>query len=232
MESPNTTNSANGASPTPQIVNQIFLGPQTNNQVGDGNSATVQRVADVPKATKADPPQTNEAIKRERDIKQLKRILSQLHRGNTNAFLYEATSGYVLYSFAFHYWEGFIHTLDDANFHLYDKRADRLLREFAEPVQRMLAASVKFMHLTSSGEKATFDEHPGNLASSEYHRAVKQFPKLSRDARFTYEWLYTYLRENYLEIDFDETDAIAATNYREHQEYWDKIFSRQASKEA
>jgi hypothetical protein len=155
-------------------------------------------------------------IKRDRDLAQLEALFSQITRYIVDGFFEEASSGYMLYSFSTHYWEGFMRVFGNRNFHLYDTHADKLIRDFVYPVQAMMQDSCEWMDLINSGTKLNFRENIRNLTCPGFHEAVARWFKLCEQADAAYRRLYTYLRENYLELDFEETDAAARADYRHY----------------
>jgi len=163
------------------------------------------------------PPALNAAdvstdIKRSRDLKTLRNIFESINTKNVDLFLYEASCNYMLYSFATFYWEGLEPQFESANFHLYDKTADDLLRSFHSGVAQMMAASYD-MHLVSSGKKLTFGDVPTHHG---WHKNANRFRAGLNVADPAYRQLLVYLKENYMELDFEETDKIARAAYVEY----------------
>lgn len=154
-------------------------------------------------------------IKRARDLEQLNVLFSTITRTVVAKFLYEASAQYMHRAFSEFFWERFTQVLYDPSFHLYDTCADMLIKSFAMPVQIMDGIAQDWGHPTGPGDKLTFNDIH-NLGKLDFHNDLETFTERFRDADAAYRKMYAYLRDNYLEIDFDATDARAWEAYQEY----------------
>ncbi len=153
-----------------------------------------------------------EQRKRRKDVDNLKWILSTIHINTFDHFL-EEIPGRIL-SKIFYFKEGFSAALDSSSFHLYDEKCLELLK-----------------NLQTNWNKAFhYGQHygtDGNSTYAKFHLPMDEFPSerarqdfevLSRvavDLKASFKTLLKYVRQEYLEIDLEETSDVALANYKE-----------------
>jgi len=149
--------------------------------------------------------------KRQRDLDQMTLLFSQLPRSVLDHFFYEASGQYMPMAFL-DFWGNVVDVLKSVGFHLYDNNAEQLIHAFAQPIDKMTQIASQWGHPTGPGDKLTFSGME-NLTAIGFHEAIGEFVILNRTAYAAYKKTYTYLRENYLELDFEAMDAAGLSAY-------------------
>ena len=148
-------------------------------------------------------------VKHDRDLETLRRLFSQLTRGAVARFLDEAMTGYLDYRWSTVWSEGFIATAGSQTFYLHDTTAARLVRDFVTAEVAMEQIAHEWMKPTAT-EKLNFDSRL--IVEPGFDDAVADYRQQAVAADAAWRTLYAYIRETYVEIDFDSTDAVAWSN--------------------
>lgn len=173
-------------------------------------------------------------IKRERDVKALKQLLSEIYIPLYNLFLEEAPM--KLYTDILHYWSGFNELVLRSNFFLHDQELLNLIHKVRDAWELTLAFDMHYMH-TKSDHVLKFDTSlPRSFGSdfdmltyqeqAEYVRMQEQ--KKSKDLntlrqavielRQLSKQFFEYVQSNYLEIDLEETSRAAYDGFKTLQD--------------
>ena len=155
---------------------------------------------------------TGTDVKRRRDLVTFQRIFATLNTTNVDQFLYEASFGYLLDNFATYFWEGFHVQVESATFHLYDTHAFLLINSFHDAVAEMFSVDDR-MHYVASHEKLTFGDTPTDAG---WQAAVSKFHDAAARADGIFRQLLVYLKEHYVEIDFEASDKESWARYLKH----------------
>lgn len=157
-----------------------------------------------------------EAIKRKRDIQNLKKILNTIHIKTFDDFIDEAPN-FLVYDFL-HYYEGFSAMFKSNTFHIHNLEVLDLIKKVYDNLETAL--SLNFVHHywmapNSKRSKFTFPEDEKG-----YINATKDFETLvnnNEELKKNFNILIKYIRENYLEIDLEETSKNAFNDYLSYQ---------------
>lgn len=157
-----------------------------------------------------------ESIKRNRDIKNLKKILNTIHIKTFDDFIDEAPV-FLVYDFL-HYYEGFSEMFKSNTFHIHDLDVLDLIKKVYDNLE--IALSLNFAHHywmppNSKRSKFTYPEDEKG-----YKTAIKDFEILvhnNEQLKKNFNILIRYIRENYLEIDLEETSKNAFNEYLSYQ---------------
>lgn len=176
--------------------------------------------ASISAMLKADPEKPGAEIspeqkKRLRDVANLKEVLSTIHIPTIDEHV--ASAPRMLLDRTLHFWESFNGVITSNRFHLYDETLHRLLIEFHESFRETVAHDECYH--PNHGNNAYIFTNPGDLpltgsreqAWAAMSRAVKEMSRLFVD-------LLSRIREDYIEIDLEETSRLAWRMYRSHQQ--------------
>lgn len=169
---------------------------------------------------------TPEKRKRLRDVDALREVLSTISLPTMDYFLDRVQIGQIPHAI-FYYWEGFRDIVTSTLFHVYDEKADKLLKDFCSAWDVCLSFGEFFMP-SASGESYIFHK-PGDIMTSNQEKAWSKLQAGAIQAQETFKLLISYIRKEYLEIDLKETNVTARTAYLNHQAKWDAIFEKSSS---
>jgi hypothetical protein len=155
--------------------------------------------------------ETPEEKKRRLDIENLKWILESIHIPTFDLFLQEFPD-FIIHRI-FHFELSFVSIFDSSSFHLYDKKLLKLLKNYKILWEKSLsyykhyysnpgAKGYNFTSTTVYGEKI-------KDADRDYHILIDVALELKK----SFSALLKYVREDYLEIDVNETSEVAIKNY-------------------
>ena len=155
--------------------------------------------------------ETPEEKKRRLDVENLKWILESIHIPTFDMFLQEFPD-FIIHRI-FHFELNFISILESSSFHLYDKKLLKLLKNYKLLLEKSLSyykhyysnpgiKGYTFTSTTVYGEKI-------KDADRDYQILIKVAVELKK----SFSALLKYVREDYLEIDVNETSAVALKNY-------------------
>lgn len=149
-------------------------------------------------------------IQRQRDVKQLKRVMESIHLPTLDQFV-DDLPGYM-YGENFHFWEGFNGIVLASNFHLYDKTAFQLIKEIHESWGECLSQGAHYR--TSSNYNMHFSSNIGDQQFDKKQQSA--WDKIEQARRQLYNSvkdLLNVIREKYIEIELTETNRIAWQEY-------------------
>lgn len=155
--------------------------------------------------------ETPEQRKRKIDVSNLKWALGSIHIPTFDHFIEEIPS--KIYSRIFYYKEGFSSILDSNSFHIYDQTLQQLLKKVKVNWNQTLSYG---QHYGPDGSGVYYNYHlPFDMFPSE--QAEKDFNKLARireELDKDFRSLLLYIRNNYLEVDLEETSKNAFEGYK------------------
>ena len=153
---------------------------------------------------------TDEAIKKQRDVKNITRLMSQIHRPSFQTHL-ELLPRIVTGDSGFFY-DGFEAVVNDISFYLYDAEAMRLVKDFYTVWKNIQSCP----HLTiNANNDYYFDTDAENLSGAanddndNWDAHVKDSISLSEN----FQKLQEYIRTHYLDIDLDQLSENARQQY-------------------
>ena len=110
----------------------------------------------------------------------------------------------------FHFYEVFHALVNASRFHLYDKNLYEMTRDFDKSWQTALSFGAWFKSVPVDAFRFNTD-----YTTDEGEKAYAAFHKTMDDLEFDFRLLCFYVRENYPELDLDETDKAAWREYVE-----------------
>lgn len=159
-------------------------------------------------------------IKKIKDIENLKWIMSSISLTVVDNFIERMPMQIIGKALFFKDW--FHEISQSSKFHIYDPKLSELLFEFRDSWE----ASLSFhQHYNSNpfGNVYTFhlpmDVFPTEQAEKDFNELTKICLKLKSD----FSKLINYIRNEYIEVDLDETSQNAFDNYLEHQKELESI---------
>lgn len=157
-----------------------------------------------------------EAVKKNRDIKNLKKILSTIHIKTFDDFIDEAPS-FLVYDFL-HYYEGFNAMFKSNTFHIHNVEVLDLIQKVYDNLETALSLNFAHHYWMPPNSKRSKFTYPNDEKG--YKIAIKDFEILfqnNEQLKKNFNTLIKYVRENYLEIDLEETSKNAFNDYLSYQ---------------
>lgn len=155
--------------------------------------------------------ETPEEKKRNIDVSNLKWALNTIHIPTFDYFLEEIPDKII--GKIFYFKDSFVSVLDSNTFHTYDQELLKLLTKFKDNWKRSLSFG-RHYGPDGSGENYRFylvmDTFQTEEAEKDYHTIAKIRLELERD----FKDLLQFVRNNYLEIDLEETSKNAFEIYK------------------
>lgn len=146
-------------------------------------------------------------LRRERDIKTLKRFIESIHFNTLEKYIMSApdiveSSYFIMIFNLFSVYKGFLHSLNDI-------RLDVHIDEFFKNIESIFP-NLKYYQLVEGTEKFAFDD-------SYDHNAKEIYSILKSDSKrikVTFDFLLDYIKVHYIEIDFEQTNKIAQSSVK------------------
>lgn len=171
-----------------------------------------------------------EQTRKKRDTETLRKILSTLHLPLFDKFLAEAPK--FIDTSILHFYEGFHAMISTGYFHLYDKKAYDLLRSIDEHWTKSLSydhsyrdSSIEHVQVFGSSTqywKRETDPKKREEQAQDYYkmkeRESEEFEMLEgliKQLKCELHELLTHVKENYIEINLDETTQAAIDEHKE-----------------
>lgn len=154
---------------------------------------------------------TPEEKKRNIDVSSLKRVLNTIHIPTFDHFLQEIPD--LIIGNIFYFKDRFVAALVSNTFHIYDQELLKLLTKFKGNWMQSLSFNQNYSPDRSSKNyrfNLIMDTFPSEQAEKDYKNIVKISFELEKD----FKDLLQFVRNNYLEIDLDETSKNAIESYK------------------
>lgn len=162
------------------------------------------------------PPET---VKRKRDATMLSDILSTIHIPTMDAFLEEIQIGQLPVE-SLYFWHGFDGLVTSSFFYLNDKTAKKLVLEFHANWNRSMSFSY-YSRMNAGATKCIL--RPDMPLQDNEEKQWQAAIVAGGEAKRLFAQLIRHVRENYVEIDIDQTSEAA---WRDFVEYEEKIGKR------
>lgn len=177
------------------------------NKMSDAVQTIIKANPKKPAEKKA---RTEEEIKREKDVANLKNLISCIHIETFDNFI-DALPNKIL-GRIFSFWYSFQSIYSSNSFHIYDYH----LRSHIDKLQGSWGKTLSFdVHFSpaSNGKDYNFyipfDVFPNEKSEEDFKILTKETEKL----RKLFKQLLHYIRYNYLEVDLEEMSKIAIVRY-------------------
>lgn len=157
-----------------------------------------------------------EVIKRNRDIENLKKILNTIHIKTFDNFIDEAPY-FLVYDFL-HYYEGFSAMFKSNTFHIHNLDVLDLMKKVYDNLETALSLNFTHHYWMSANSRILKFTYPEDEKG--YKLATKDFEILFNNngqLKKNFNILIKYIKENYLEIDIEETSRLAFEDYLSYQ---------------
>jgi len=156
--------------------------------------------------------------KRNRDITNIKRGLRAINIDIMDNFI--ANLPNIINSQILHYWAGYDGVINSSYFHLYDKNAMELFKKVHEHWNNILAFSHRYFPRVKD-DILSFG-NPNEMDTSE--RAQTDYKFIGEERlrlKIAFRELLDYIRDNYIEIDLEETSKYALEDVNKyHNDDW------------
>ena len=158
-------------------------------------------------------------VKRRNDIDSLISALSNIHMPTMDDFIENIP--YMIIGSIFHFWEGFKATVNGSNFHIYDVKANELIRELYVHWNNTLSYGHRYH--PARGDKYIYSSTMDILTREEQ----KDYNYLTRERKklyYSYRNFIDFIRSNYIEIDLNKTSTAAIDEYISfHKEFMENL---------
>lgn len=154
--------------------------------------------------------QSEEQVKRKRDLVNLKWLFSQVHLGTIDNLLMNFPD--KISSQSTHFWEGYNAVYNSSYFHLYDKNLENLVTNLHTQWQ----CSLSYYHCYNSdfqGDSTFYHSSYQLNRQSDYDKLVV----IGKDFQKSLNELLDFVRHNYIEIDVEATSKLAWVDYLRYQ---------------
>ena len=158
--------------------------------------------------------QTPEQKKRIKDINNLRSIMSLINIPRFDYFLEEMPNRIVRDVLT--YQECFLSIVDSSSFYIYDQELSKLINKFKDNWIASVADH-QYYEVDESGKGYRFKHLVMDQFTTE--KSEKDFYKIAKitsELRVDFNNLIRYIRNNYLEIDLEETSEVALKFYNQH----------------
>ncbi len=159
---------------------------------------------------------------RERDLRTLRSLFVQVYTGALDTFFETGKDGFFDFEI-FIYYEGFSALAQTTNFHIYDEQLRKKVMLFREAWDRSLSHGDHFF--TDKWGKSRFEpisEFATKKESASWTRANREFLRDLYSTEHAFRTLIKYIKENYKELDLDETNKTAREAYTSFMGRWEK----------
>ncbi len=157
--------------------------------------------------------ESDENKKRRLDITNLKWIMGSFDLKSFDLFIRHMPK-LIIHRISY-FEDSFASILDSSSFHLYDK----ILLKHLEILKQNLAKSLSFeehYEANSSGNGYIFHKPMDIFPSDKSEKDYQALTNLRNELKKNMKDLLDYIRNNYIEIDLEETSKIAFENYKKH----------------
>lgn len=156
-----------------------------------------------------------EEEKRKTDIINLNKALNSIHLGTIYLFIEEMP--FTIIGRIFYFKDLFNSIMDDKLFQLNDKELLRLLNNFKDNLNKTLSYS-HYYKPYGSGNNLKFYMQEDLFPSEESEKAFRKLERIRIAFHRNFKELLNYLRNNYFEIDLEETSRKAYEKYKKDVE--------------
>ncbi|HBT3173517.1 hypothetical protein EGH56_06020 [Klebsiella aerogenes] len=153
-------------------------------------------------------------IQHERNIKNITFIMSYLHTPTLNRLVTDAPL--IIHGDVFTCWESFDSILNANEFYLYDNKLKEIFSSIYKSWDKLLHAGAYYYETDSNGCDHIFPKQKTH-ESEEARNAWIEIENQAKILKSKLRELTTYLHENYVEIDLDETNQQAWKDLIEHR---------------
>jgi hypothetical protein len=167
--------------------------------------------------------QSPEQIRRGRDIANLKWLLSNIHFPTLDQMIGDLPE--LMHSRALHFWEGFNAVVKNSLFHLYDEPLLATVRSMHKSWE-ICVSNGEHYHMATNPNIYVF-KNPGDAPLTQMQKNVwKTINSARASLQESQQALLKAIRENYLEVDVDETNQAAWQEYKDVQREIEQQFER------
>ncbi|MDQ4625023.1 hypothetical protein [Janthinobacterium lividum] len=157
---------------------------------------------------------TPEQVKHAHDVAQLVQLMSSIHIPTIDEHV--SSLPYSLSEKALHVWEGVDATVSGSYFHLHDQDLLSVVKRFHSAFGKTLAHCDMY-HEAPSGVLHIFTGHDHTF-SKRQQKAWEAIETSRDEMSVEFRELLQRIRDQYLEVDLQKTNASAWQDYREHHQ--------------
>lgn len=164
-----------------------------------------------------------EQKKRKNDIDQLQRILNSIHVQSFDEFLIGAPAR--LLGRIFHFWYLYDEIVCSSLFHVYDEK----LRQFIVDIHRDWGTCLSYGNRYESiigTDNYNFYTRSDDTFTPEQQKDFNDLTKTVESLQVSFKDFLKYIRENYLELDIEESSKKAIDNYIKMKSEFSKLINR------
>lgn len=185
--------------------------------------SVIQNDPPRPSAGKAVDP---EKIRRQRDIKTLRRVLETIHWPTVQMHVEDAP--HLIRSQVFYFWEDFESVVRSPLFHLHDQTVEKLILK----IHQLWGQTLSFDQHYIAGRSGNYIFHnPGDMPlNKDQRQAWDAIVEALRDLHETVGKLLGKIRKRYVEIDLDDTNKVAWLRFIGYEKSIESKFEKLSDK--
>lgn len=165
-----------------------------------------------------------EQVRRRRDISNLERILRSVHFPTLDQMIADLPD--ILKSRVFYFWEGFNGIIGDSRFHLYDSEALEAIKSIHNAWETCVSHGEQY-HMATNSDNYVFSHSGDDPFTKHQANAWKVIDSARANLKKSQANLLALIRDRYLEIDIDATNASAWREYVEFEREQNLKFERE-----
>ena len=155
----------------------------------------------------------NANLVRQRDLETLRKIFESINATVLDNFFDTTQSLDCFDGAVFYFAIEFVALVKSSNFHIYDKTLAKKVDKFSAAWQDTLSFGEFFEPMPNNNSYRFIAGYKGEAAHSRYHKAIES-------AESTFVDLIKYVKENYIELDIDQTNKLSLSSYEAYLSSW------------
>ena len=155
----------------------------------------------------------NVNLKRQRDLETLRKIFESINIIKLDNFFYTTQTLDWFDGEIFFFATEFVKLMKSSDFHIYDKTLAEKVDKFSASWQDTLNFDGFFEPMPNNNSYRFIAGYKGEAAHSRYHKAIES-------AESTFVDLIKYVKENYIELDIDQTNKLSLSSYEAYLSSW------------
>ncbi len=156
----------------------------------------------------------NANLERQRDLETLRKIFESINITKLDNFFYTTQTLDWFDGEIFFFAIEFVKLMRSSDFHIYDKTLAEKVDKFSASWQDTLNFDEFFEPMPNNNSYRFIAVYKGEAAYSRYHKATES-------AKSTFIDLIKYVKENYIELDIDQTNKLSSSSYKAYLAYID-----------
>ena len=156
----------------------------------------------------------NANLGRQRDLETLRKIFESINTDMLDYFFYTTRMLDRFDDAVFFFWDGFASLVISSNFHIYNDTLAEKIDRFYASWQDTLSFGDCFVPIANYSYRfiAVYEGYDQN--PDQWEAAHSRYRKAIESAESTFIDLIKYVKENYIELDIDQTNELSLSSYK------------------